>query len=78
MRRAPVAPTGYSRAIAPPLTLPFDGSASKTFAQLYITHAKTSLISTGSMSFSVMPALPSTTARIVSMGPSQVDPSTAS
>ena len=68
--RAPVAPTGWPSAIAPPLTLTFSRSCSKTCAQLSTTEANASLISTRSMSLSDIPALPST-ARVASIGPSR-------
>lgn len=66
--RAPVAHTGWPRAIAPPLTLTFSRSWSKTCAQDSTTEVKASLTSTRSMSFSVMPALRSTV-RVAPIGP---------
>ncbi len=47
---APVAPSGWPRAIAPPLGLTLAGSALVSFSQAITTGANASLISTVSMS----------------------------
>jgi len=50
MRRTPVAPRGWPRAMAPPFTFTRDGSAPVSFCQASTTEANASLISTTSMS----------------------------
>jgi hypothetical protein len=68
--RAPVAPTGWPRAIAPPLTLTRSGSGRHTLSQDSTTEANASLTSNGSMSPMAMP-LRSSTRRVAAMGPSR-------
>ena len=57
MSMAPVAPIGWPRAIAPPLTLTRSGSRSRSRIVLSGTAANASLISQRSMSPVVIPAL---------------------
>jgi hypothetical protein len=54
--RAPLAPTGCPRAIAPPLTLTRSGSAPVSASQARTTEAKASLTSKSPMSSTVRPA----------------------
>src|SRR5271165_5185983 len=56
VRREPVAPIGWPRAIAPPLTLTMLRSSSMIFSQARYWAANASLNSTSWMSSSVMPA----------------------
>ena len=55
MSRVPVAPSGWPRAMAPPLTLTRARSAPVSFCHASTTEAKASLISIRSMSSSDMP-----------------------
>ena len=54
--RAPDAPIGWPRAIAPPFTLTFDSSTPSIRTELIATDANASLISNRSMSSSLRPA----------------------
>src|ERR1700749_4957541 len=56
----PVAPIGWPRAIAPPLTLTFSRSSFRSRMNFSATTEKASLISQRSMSSTVRPALAST------------------
>ena len=56
MRRAPEQPSGWPRAIAPPLTLSFSSSMPSSRAQARTWEAKASLSSIRSISSSVRPA----------------------
>ena len=60
IRRAPLAPSGWPRAIAPPLTLTLAGSAPVSACQASTTLAKASLTSNRSMSSRRRPARRST------------------
>ena len=53
--RAPVQPTGWPRAMAPPLGLTVSGSGDSSRCQASTTEANASLISTVSMSAMVRP-----------------------
>ena len=70
MRRAPVEPTGWPRAMAPPFTLTLSQSTSWTLPHDITTEAKASLTSKMSMSAMVIPALRSTSA-VAAIGPSR-------
>ena len=68
--RAPVLPTGWPSAIAPPLTLTRSGSGWCTLSQDSTTEANASLTSNRSMSPMVMP-LRSSTRSVAATGPSR-------
>ena len=67
IRRAPVAPRGWPRAMAPPLGLVRAGSKPVSLSQAMTTEAKASLISTQSMSDRLMPVFFSA-ARVAGIG----------
>ena len=70
--RAPLMPSGWPKAMAPPLGLTLAGSAPVSFSQASTTGAKASLISTTSMSSMLRPALASAfSAAILSSGSSK-------
>ena len=57
--RAPEAPIGWPRAIAPPFTFTFDSSSPSILTELSATEANASLISKRSMSSTDRPAFSS-------------------
>src|SRR6185437_13794776 len=65
---APVAPSGWPIAMAPPLTLSFSSGMFRSFWNFSTTDANASLISTRSMSSRVRPAR-SSTLRVAGVGP---------
>src|SRR3984893_17097830 len=65
---APVAPSGWPIAMAPPLTFSFSSGMSRSFWNFSTTDAKASLSSNRSMSSTVRPAR-SSTLRVAGVGP---------